>query len=320
MTRSTASFIAYDVRPEKQIERKCIVEYLNLCRQAGFEIGNYRYLGFGGTKFIDFQIMSKYVGFKSYISIEHDSDIFKRCRFNKPFGAIEMYEGEVTDYLSTDTYLGNTVFWLDLELKISTNVLETLNSAAERAKLGDVFFVTICGEPPAGLNKKGDADRKKVLRSQLPSLKAAITKIPNREFSDKQFPTTSGSLLLTLIQSAFASRIEEGRFHPHIKVIYRDSVVMCTVGGVFLPNYSRRPNKLRRLCEEKISSFCRKNEFYKIPKFNFTELEKILINKSNFRLDSGYSRRLKSLGIPLEELEEYERLSRFIPKYMESII
>lgn len=319
MVKSTASFIAYDVRPEKQIERRAIVEYLNLARQAGLDIGNYRYLGFGGTKFIDFQIMSKYVGMKSYVSIEHDSDIFKRCRFNKPFSTIEMYEGEVTDFLSADTYTGNTVFWLDLELKIGSSVLEILNSAAERAKLGDAFFVTICGEPPAGLNKKGDADRKMVLRSQIPSLKAAISKIANKEFSDRNFPATSGKLLLKMLESAFASRTKDGHFHPHFKVIYKDSMVMCTVGGIFSPNFSRQPNKLKALCKDKLGAFCSKDSFYSIPKFNFTELERILIHKSSFKHDSGYSRRLKSLGIPSSELEEYEDISRFVPKYMESI-
>ncbi|MQW88662.1 O-methyltransferase [Sinorhizobium saheli] len=122
MAKSTASFIAYDVRPEKQIERRAIVEYLNLSRQAGFDVGSYRYLGFGGTKFIDFQIMSKYVGMNSYVSIEHDGEIFKRCAFNKPFSSIQMYEGEVTDFLSADTYEGKTVFWLDLELKLTSAV------------------------------------------------------------------------------------------------------------------------------------------------------------------------------------------------------
>ena len=320
MAKSTASFIAYDVRPEKQIERRAIVEYLNLSRHAGFDIGNYRYIGFGGTKFIDFQIMSKYVGLSSYVSIEHDADIFKRCSFNKPFNSIQMFQGEVTDFLATDQYEGNTVFWLDLELKLTPSVLEILNSVAERAKTGDILFVTICAEPPAGLNRKGDADRKVVLKSQLPNLKAAISKVANRDFSDKHFPKTSGKLLLKMLQSAFASRSENGNFHPQFKVLYKDSLVMCTVGGVFCENFSRKPRKLRNICDDKIAAFCNKNEFFNIPKFNFTDLERILIHKSSFSENSGYMRRLKGLGINHGELEEYENISRFVPKYMESIL
>lgn len=320
MAKSTASFIAYDVRPEKQIERRAIVEYLNLSRQAGFDIGKYRYVGFGGTKFVDFQIMSKYVGLGSYVSIEHDREIFKRCSFNKPFSSIDMFQGEVTDFLTTDQYEGNTVFWLDLELKITSSVFEILNSVAERAKIGDILFFTICAEPPAGLNRKSDADRKVVLKSQIPSLKAPISKIANRDFSDKHFPKTSGKLLLKMLQNAFSSRVEDGTFQPHFKVLYKDSLVMCTVGGVFCENFSRKPGKLRRICESRLGPFCNRNDFYNVPKFNFTELERILIQKSSFSDNSGYMRRLKSLGINDAELQEYENISRFVPKYMESII
>ncbi|MQW87291.1 O-methyltransferase [Sinorhizobium saheli] len=199
-------------------------------------------------------------------------------------------------------------------------VLEILNSVAERARAGDILFLTICAEPPAGLNRKSDSERKVVLKSQIPSLKAAISKVANKDFSDRHFPVTSGKLLLKMLQSAFSSRAQDGNFHPQFKVIYRDSMVMCTIGGVFCENFSRQPGKLRKLCEEKLPTFCQKSEFYSIPKFNFTELERILLQKSSFAQNSGYIRRLKGLGIPGSELEEYETISRFVPKYMESIL
>lgn len=320
MVKSTASFIAYDVRPEKQIERRAIVEYLNLSREAGFNLGEYRYVGFGGTKFIDFQIMSRYVGLKSYVSIEHDPEVFKRCAFNKPFRSIDMYEGEVSEFLRADKYEGNTVYWLDLELKIGVEVLEILKSVAGRVKEGDILFVTICGEPPAGLNKKSDAERMPVLRSQIPSLKAAIERIPNKDMSSKRFPGTSGKLLIEMLRSAFSSRIADGKFHPHFKAIYKDSMFMCTVGGVFCGNFSRKPRQLFKLCELKMPRFVSKNEFYNIPKFNFTELERILIQKSSVSAEKGYIRRLKSIGLQVEELVEYEHIARFVPKYMESVL
>ncbi|MEN3793744.1 O-methyltransferase [Fulvimarina sp. MAC3] len=320
MAKSTASFIAYDVRPEKQIERRAIVEYLGLARQSGFTISDYRYVGFGGTKFIDFQMMERYIGFSDYVSVERDHDIFNRCKFNKPFHGIRMHEGEFSDFLLVDETTRNTVFWVDLESTISPSVAELTNSLAENAKAGDVVFFTICAEPPAGTGRKSDRQRKDVIRSKFPAMKSLIASLPANNFNDKNFPTVSGILLSKMLRNSFATRRQDGIFNIHLKIIYADSANMCTIGGVFGKRKSGSAAKLGRAVRAKMSPIYKgkEREFYRIPQFNFTELERILLHKSDMTKQDGYSRRLQQLGIERGTLEEYERIARFVPKYIET--
>jgi hypothetical protein len=324
MTKSTASFIAYDMRPAKQTERRGIIEFLNCAKQSGFILSSYRYVGFGGTKFVDFQLMQKYIGFSSYQSLEHDVDIYERCVFNRPFRSIDVYKGALSQFLTIDAYTGNSMYWLDFEQPVGRDILVDLNSIASRVQDGDLLFVSISGELPPKLakadGKAGGMSKNAVLRSRIPSLRSAIDKLAPHEFTANNFPKTAGKLLLLMLQSAFAKRIVDGSFHPIFKVVYKDSSWMCTVGGVFLKPKSRRKAKLQSAIAKSVAAMCptRVNDFYQVPQFNFTQLERILLDKSSIDDGTGYVRRLKALGFTHEHLVEYERMSRFVPKFVET--
>jgi hypothetical protein len=260
-------------------------------------------------------MMDRYVGFSAYQSLEHDEDIFNRCKFNKPFNAIEMFSGPLSDFLSIDKATSNSVYWLDFEIGLNSELLANLNSVAGKAKDGDIVLVTIRAEPPGG---KGGV--KHLLRSRLPSLKAKIDRLKPKDITDRAFPVTAGKLLLALLETAFAPRIAEGRFRPLFKVVYDDSMPMCTVGGTFTKLRSQRAGKLKRAVAKSLSMMCPpgKNAFYEVPVFNFTVLERLLLEKSVSGQKAGYIRRLTSLGLKAEELQKYEEVSRFVPKFIES--
>jgi len=317
MPKSTANFIAYDMRPAKQTERRGIVEYLNCARSVGFPLSEYRYLGFGGTKFIDFQLMHKHVGFSSYQSVEQDHDLRARCVFNKPFQALNVYSGPFSDFIAADVFPGNTVFWLDYEMCIGGELLEDLNAAALRAKDGDFFFVSISGELPPRFERSND--RIGILRSRMPSLRDSINRLKPMQLTAQAFPETAGKLLLLMLKSSFAVRLVDGVFAPSFKVIYKDSTWMVTVGGVFVRNRSRRLSKLNASLRQSLSAMCpeKRDTFYRVPNFNFTQLERILLDKSDVSQRAGYIRRLISLGLSEELLQEYERIARFVPKFSE---
>lgn len=315
MPRSTASFIAYDVRPAKQTERRGIVEFLNCAKHAGFDVSSYRYVGFGGTKFIDFQLMERYVGFSAYQSIEHDEDIFDRCSFNKPFNSISMFRGPLSVFLSVDIPETNSVYWLDFEVGLKAELFANINSVAAKVKDGDIVLTTIRADAPSGKGTPRD-----LLKSRLPGLKTTLDRLKPRQLTEKNFPETAGAILLEIFKSAFSNRIADGQFHPIFKVIYEDSVPMCTVGGVFCSNTSRRPRRLRRAVAKSLSVMCptKSKQFYTVPTFNFTELERILLDKTEMNKNGGYKRRLLSLGLQQSHLEEYCAVSRFVPKFIES--
>ncbi len=64
MTRSTARFISYDLRPAKQSERTILLDLLRLTSDSGLNITGYRYVGMGANRFYDFLLMHKYLGLK----------------------------------------------------------------------------------------------------------------------------------------------------------------------------------------------------------------------------------------------------------------
>ncbi len=76
--------INYSIRPNKNVERKLIIEFLSALEQK-FHISNYRYIGFGSMWFTDFILMHKALQINDMISIEESKSNEKRAEFNKPF-------------------------------------------------------------------------------------------------------------------------------------------------------------------------------------------------------------------------------------------
>lgn len=48
MKESTASYIAYDLRPAKQAERRILLDFLKCANEVGITISDCRYVGMGG--------------------------------------------------------------------------------------------------------------------------------------------------------------------------------------------------------------------------------------------------------------------------------
>ncbi len=74
MKPSTAKFIPYDLRPAKQAERRILLDFLKCGNEAGLTISDCRYVGMGGTRFIDFHLMHRFLSVNRMISLERDPD------------------------------------------------------------------------------------------------------------------------------------------------------------------------------------------------------------------------------------------------------
>jgi hypothetical protein len=68
MKRSSAYKVQYDIRPCKQTERRILLDILKIGSEAGLELSDYMYLGFGGFKFYDFEMVFRHLGIKSMTS------------------------------------------------------------------------------------------------------------------------------------------------------------------------------------------------------------------------------------------------------------
>ena len=75
MKASTANFIAYNLRPAKQTERRLLLDFLSCAREEGIANSEYRYVGMGGMMFYDFHLIHRFLGISQMISLERD----KKC-------------------------------------------------------------------------------------------------------------------------------------------------------------------------------------------------------------------------------------------------
>src|SRR5215216_3021695 len=115
--------VFYDLRPGKQIERRMLLDTLQLLSNGGFRIADYQYTGFGSIYFVDFVLFHKYLGITKLLSLEHDRTAAKRARFNKPYDIIQLEIKSAFDAIPTlDRDLKHLV-WLDYDFGLEDSVL-----------------------------------------------------------------------------------------------------------------------------------------------------------------------------------------------------
>ena len=85
MKRSSAYKVPYDIRPSKQTERRILLDILKVGSECGLELAEYKYVGFGGFKFYDFEMLFRHLGVRNMTSVELDRTLIARCKYNKPF-------------------------------------------------------------------------------------------------------------------------------------------------------------------------------------------------------------------------------------------
>jgi hypothetical protein len=318
MSKSTASFIAYDLRPAKQIERRMIVDFVRGASACGVKLSEYRYVGMGGIRFVDFLMVYRYLGITSMVSLEQDDGIIARCRLNKPIGAIELFEGPSGEFFGAYEPISPEVIWLDNDWSIGKSVIDDVLAVGSKAVLGSFFFTTISGEPPRFLQQKSVDERLAYYKEELGEFGRELNR---DDLQNSAFRTTVAHALLHSIIFAFAHRTD-GTFLPILRVIYKDSMSMVTVGGVFAPtsavgDYQREIYGaiplLGKLADE---------AFYEIDTVNLTDTERRLFEfavTSDDRRDELVAE-LISLGFEQSHIDSYSDLVRFMPRYVESYL
>src|SRR5207247_52963 len=125
---SSAYKIQYDVRTSKQTERRLLLDILRSAADVGISLRKYKYIGFGGVRFYDFEMLFRHLGILDMTSVELDDTLFPRCRFNKPFEFIDFQEGQLADYLGRNTFRKPLLAWLDYDSHISGKVIEDIRT------------------------------------------------------------------------------------------------------------------------------------------------------------------------------------------------
>jgi hypothetical protein len=314
LSRSSAYKIQYDIRPSKQTERRILLDILRTAAEAGSDLRTYHYIGFGGFKFYDFEMLYKHLGIRHMTSIELDATLHARCRFNKPFGFINFQKGSLGEYLNRTTFKRPIVAWLDYDCKLSDEVVQDLRTVCTKAPTGSFIFATVDARIPDGLSTMPAAKRLAVVRDEYQDTAFGLKP---EELSPTRFPSFAERVVWSVLSESLARR-SDGVFVPLIRVFYKDTALMITVGGCICESelaadFRRRLRKHFRFLVPD-----RDAEPYTIPAFNLTARERRLFDTVATNQHKLESKNLRRLGFSKSELTDYKRMQRFIPSYFET--
>lgn len=318
MKVSSAYKIQYDIRPAKQTERRVLLDILRAAADVGFDLRKYKYIGFGGFKFYDFEMLFRHLGIRDMTSVELDDSLFARCRFNKPFSFIDFQEGLLGDYLGRTIFQKPLVAWLDYDCHISGKVIEDIRTISAKAPVGSFVFVTIDARISDGMREFSPAERLAAVRDEYGDFALVVN---SEDLEPAKFPVFAERVVWSALAESL-SRRSDGVFVPIIRVFYKDTALMVTVGGCLCdvePADSLR-RRMRRDFRFLIPSG--KAEPYSIPLFNLTARERQLLDRAVTRRkhEEDLRKSLRRLGFTVAEIDDYKRMVRFVPKYFESYI
>ena len=315
--QSSARRVQYDLRPSKQIERKMILDSLNVAMEGGFSIPKYRYVGMGGNRFYDFVLVHKVFGIRSMVSLEHDDEFYLRAQFNAPYKFIEVKNASVGDFVSGDSYDSNSIFWLDYDGNLNLDVVQDIATLGVRVHAGDFVFCTVRGSPSKFLRNFKTTRRLVELKELFGALSQSLTV---DDVENSNFSIAIIKILRAAFTNAFAFR-RDAKFWPFFQILYADGAEMITYGGVFALQEEWdifRPN-----LESKMALIYNRGAIvYRIERLNLTEKERILFDlaATSNRSNSKEVNKILELGFLQEELHSYRELLRYHPRYVETII
>lgn len=316
MRKSSAYKIPYDIRPSKQTERRVLLDILRTATESGFDLRRYKYIGFGGFRFYDFEMLYRHLGIRDMTSIELDTTLSARCKFNKPFGFIDFREDFLGDYLDRTNFRKPIVAWLDYDCRLADTVVKDLRMMCTKAPVGSFIFVTVDARLPEGLETLSPQERFAAIKHEYGEM--ALADGPD-DLSEEEFPQFVERVIWSVMSESL-SRRSDGIFVPLVRVFYKDSALMVTVGVCHskpdLANEFRK--RLKSDFRFLIPSGTARP--FTIPAFNLTARERRLFD-SAVTGKSGKSTlggNLRRLGFTKREIDDYKKMQRFIPSYFES--
>ena len=251
------------------------------------------------------------------ISLEQDTQMIQRCKFNKPFGFIRLLSKDAAEFIDEYEFNRPVVIWLDYDWGLSRIIKSDIFALAAKLPMHSFLFVTIRAELPGPRAHTPVEAKIEFLREELGEL--ALPCGPSDVGRDG-YPKYVERVLTATFKSAF-SGAAFGTFFPLLRVLYRDTTWMATVGGVLSDR--RIGNKLLRNARFEFPFlFPTQDGPFELADLNFTSRERVLLDhavtcKSERKIDT---KKLRKLGFDQEQVDVYRNVVRFMPKYVETFM
>ena len=321
MTKPSFEKINYSVRPNKNVQRKLIVEILQRLG-ARYPISEYRYIGMGSMWFTDFALFHRALGIKDMISIERDA--VDRALFNAPFGCITVEEGETTSVLP-DLSLSEkpTLLWLDYDSGIEGPVLEDSRLASADLASMSILVLTVDASRTT-LKETRDPNGEKLTREEALRFycgELAPARLPKGAFSIQGYPRLLSRILTANVDHVLRKAGRTERYTKLFDFTYSDGTPMVTVGGMIASEGDRL--LLRRCNLRNLSYLPEKDgivDQFKIDVPHLTPKEKMALDQI---LPSESHPSMETLATKVgfklkpEHLRSYGRFYRHYPVFGE---
>lgn len=317
---SSAKRIPYEIRPSKQIERRILMDILQISRESGFRLPEYRYIGFGGIKFVDFLLINRYVGITKMTSIESDEEVIERCKFNKPFSTIDLYEGYFSEFAETLQSDDRSVIWLDYDGALSSDIFDDIILCGARVANESFLIITINAEPSGPLRKSKPKKRRLAFEENFSDFASGFV---DNNFLDANFRHTVALILSRMLTYGFSNR-SPIQFIPLVQTLYKDTAWMVTIGGIVGDPSAPAIKMLTAAVQSTIPGLYPEDTdaFFQLPQINISEPErKLLDTVATQTEDASLHRRLAArLGFDDEFIDAYRHVIRYVPRYVESTV
>lgn len=324
--------INYYLRPNKQVERKIIIDILQKLYHE-ISIQNYCYVGMGSIYYYDFILFHKLLGIENLTSID-DKTTVKRFEFNKPYDFVKFENITTSEYLSKHNWgKCQNLIWLDYDGRFLNNdYLDTdLSFICKNSNNLDILFVSVNSMAP----------KVKDRQSFLDNYQGYIS----NNYNDIKF--TDQSVFHYLIQNIILNKLKEYNLYNTNKCLklcsfnYRDGAPMYTLGIIFAKEKALK-ERLETyhnfiitnegiISEISIPNITYKEKFYldskirhlqKTIKTAKNEVETLELKNPEEKEEWLRSLILDKMDIELSprEVEDYLRHYLYFPQYYEGII
>ena len=316
MTTATRSYlkVPYDLRPAKQVERRMFIDVLMKLSTAGFPISDYQYTGMGSICFVDHILFHRYLGISRLLSVEHDPNIEKRVKFNKPFRHvnIEMKPiGEVIPNLDRDL---KHILWLDYDDIIRADIISDVVLACNRLSPGSLLIITVDVHPPE--SGEGPRDWMEYYREQAGDYFELGWKAD--DFSPSRLPEASAGILLNAIKRGLVGR-SKASFYNLFKFEYADGHRMLTVGGMITTDSEKNKLSGAALGSVPFVRLDPKAGPFVIRVPTLTRKERLYLD-SHMPCDNGWLPDEDDFELGQEDVNDYRDIYRFYPTFAELLL
>lgn len=319
----------YHLRPNKAVDRNLFVESLvHLGKKM--DISHYRYIGFGSYEFDEFKLIYRALGIEDLHSIEMNSDVFRRQRFNKPYDCIQLFNKTCGEYFDEDfDGAKKSIVWADFSVANQKySQCQDIANICSKMQEADILRITFNANP-TGITTGGKQaseipaeDRKRI---RFNALKEELGEFfPDGVCEDDLTHNRYPLLLLKTIKKAVYQDLDVDLSPcPLCSYVYSDNTQMLTV-TILICSAKEREHTIEELREifGDWESFVNIDEWDKPIKIDLPPLtvhEQLEIGQYE-KNEVGEKRIEEEMGIKSDELRRYLRFARYYPNYQPVVL